>query len=493
MARVMSWTQRLLATAAGFITIRLIIERIGPHGYGQVAIALAALAGVAGVDLGLTQALARFVALYESRLRGLRRQVFWTSLLILVGLLFVFQTVLFTGVALAYERFHELEGLGSGEFLLLGLVLVAGTALSISAAVFAGFQLYGPNAAGKIGKSLLYVVAVIYLWYTFDLTVRSALWANVVAIFAANAVMCAMCFAKLGSQMSFTCRGFPRLHRRFVRPIAEYSVRGWTFALSTILLSFASVVVAGFLEPPAVVASLQIALTLFAGITAFITGGMAPMATIVARWGGADLESRQKIAVAARGLLTETVHMTAAIVVGVIHFGRPAIELVVGSQAQNQALIDDTYWMAVLVNVLGIGVMPFFMYRFALVDKAANARYSNSAFVFSVLALAAGTLVSLIFSGLTAMAAAVGAALAYRGIKAYRMGWQVLPDPASTPARILLSLAKALMLYEVLALAVLALRFLAEIPGIVQVGVYVGLSFVAYLLRRRLRRLVRPS
>jgi hypothetical protein len=491
MARVASWTQRLLSTAAGFITIRLIIERIGPHGYGQVAIALAALVGVAGVDLGMTQTIARFVALYESRLQGIRRQVFWTSLLTLVGLLFAFQTILFTGVAIAYEWFHELEGLGGGEFLLLGLVLVAGTALSISAAVFAGFQLYGSNVAGKIGKSLMYVVAVIYLWYTRDLTVRSVLWANVIATFAANAVMCAILIVKLRPQMSLTCRGFPRLHWRFVRPIAEYSVRGWTFALSTILLSSATVVIAGFLEPPAEVASLQIALTFFAGITAFITGGMAPMATIVARWGGADFESRQKIAVAARVLLTETIHMTAAIVVGVIHFGHPAIALIVGSQAQHQALIVETYWTAVIVNVLGIGVMPFFMYRFALVDKAANARYSNSAFISSAVALVAGTLLSVVLSGLTAMAAAVGAALAYRGIKAYRMGRQILPDPDSTPVRILLSLVRALMLYEVLALAVLALRFLGEMPGIVQISVYVVFSFGAYLLRRRLTRLVR--
>lgn len=70
----------------------------------------------------------------------------------------------------------QLQALGLGVLVELSFVMILGNILTAGSAVFAGFQYYGTAGIAKIGRSIAYLLCVVWLWATGELTLQSVLW-----------------------------------------------------------------------------------------------------------------------------------------------------------------------------------------------------------------------------------------------------------------------------------------------------------------------------
>ena len=153
-ARLASWTYRVLSTVVGLVTIRLINDRVGLAGYGEVALVLAFLASIAVIDFGFLQALSRFVARYDHEVHASRRPCFWTACALVATGLFVFQMTLIVCPVVAFGFIDQLRNFEMGELVALGFVMMLGNMLTAGSAIFTGFQRYGMATAAKIARPL---------------------------------------------------------------------------------------------------------------------------------------------------------------------------------------------------------------------------------------------------------------------------------------------------------------------------------------------------
>lgn len=154
-ARFASWSYRLISTAVGFLSIRLIIEAVGTDGYGHVALALALLTTIGAIDFGFLQALPRFVARME---RTGDSGAFWATSLAATAALLLFQLLALACSAVAVDAVDHIEDLSTSSLVFGGILYVSGTALSVSGAIFAGFsvtyRLPSARSAGRCSTSL---------------------------------------------------------------------------------------------------------------------------------------------------------------------------------------------------------------------------------------------------------------------------------------------------------------------------------------------------
>jgi O-antigen/teichoic acid export membrane protein len=485
-ARAISWAMRGISMISGFVTIRLIVEGIGVDGYGHVAFALALLVGLCALDLGFTQAISRFVARGQNDARA-ADGIFWAAVVLIAVALLLMQLLAVAAIAALYPSLPQLHVYGRGEFTALAAVMVVATLMGVNSFVFAGFQMYGYGGICKLLKPLLYVVAIVWLWWSSAISVHSALWANVLATLVANGLMLGALLVMRGRSMSPQWTNFPHPQKAVAGEMVEYSLRGWLFSLATVLISSGSVLAVGFIGEPAEVAHLQIALVLYTGISASITGGMSPLTTIVA---GSDLtteEGRERVATAAQRLVDESALLSSAVIAGLAVYGWQIVGLLLGKTADATDAMDDSYRLTLLINGLAITALPFFTFRFALVAPIENARYSAAVLWSTVAALALGTLTAAVVDSVLPMAVAIGLALAYRGAKAYQMGAQHLPSV--TLWNILFKLVRSLGLFLALALGLAWAGRVAHLDPLATMAAYGGIVGIGYLYHaRRTRR-----
>lgn len=491
MARVMSWTYRILSTAVGLVTVRLINDRIGLSGYGDVAFLLAFMTGVGAIDLGFLQSLSRFVARHSDG-KDAQRGQFWASCALFLGGLGALQLALMAALCVALGLGGQLRSLGLGEVMAIGALMVIGNLMTAASAVFAGWQRYGMSSFGKIGRSLAYLTTIVALWSLDELSVRTVLWANAVAALLPNLLVAGILLWRSGAALRWSWQGFPPAHIDQLRDIASYSLRGWLFTASTILVSSGTVFVAGLILPASTAAKLQISLVLYTGVAAFVTGAMTPLTTIRARFADESHESLSKVARSAHSLVEETIVLTAILVGFFTHHLGMVLALLLGEQARDPALLSLTRQVVTIALLPGLAILPWFTFRFALVGHDENARYSRRLFIGTLVALGFGAAGAWLTGSPLAMAISVAAALVYRGTLAYRLGHHVLPGLRSSG--ILVPLAVALALCT-------ALSWLAQqvAPGWrfgefgdthLQAGLYLIAAALLYLFRSRLRPLV---
>lgn len=490
-ARVMSWTYRLLSTAVGLVTVRLINDRIGIAGYGDVAFLLAFMTGVGAIDLGFLQSLSRFVASHSAEDDRQRGQ-FWASCALILAGLCALQMMLMVALCIALGFGGQLRALALGEVLMIGTLILAGNLMTAASAVYAGWQRYGMSSFAKIGRSLAYLGAIVTLWSLDGLSVRTVLWSNALAALLPNLLVASILFWRSRTALRWSWQGYPSAHREQLREISSYSLRGWLFTASTILVSSGTVFVAGLIMPAATAAKLQIAIVLYTGVAAFVTGAMVPLTTIRARFGDASPDSVGKVARTAHSLVEETIVLTAILLSFFLHYLGTVLALLLGDQARDPALLSLTRQVVAIALLPGLAILPWFTFRFALVGHDENALYSRRLFIGTIIALCAGSAVAWLTGSPLAMAAGVAAALVYRGTLAYRLGHGVLPGLRATG--ILVPLAVALAVCT-------ALSWLANqvAPGWrlgelgdahLQAALYLLACSVLYLLRSRLRPLL---
>lgn len=426
-ARTISWTYRLLSTAVGLITIRLINDRLGVAGYGDIAFVLAMLMGTLAIDFGLLQSMPRFVARYARPEQADRGPVFWATSALACMLLLMLQMGFILLLVSALQLGGQLHTLTPLGFASIGATLVLGNVLTVGSAIYGGWQRYGVGGIAKILRSLSYLVAVVGLWRIDELTVQSVLWANALTLLVPNLLVTAVLVVRHRHALRWSWTGFPGPQTAELRVVSSYALRGWLFTLSTTLLTSGSVAAAGFLLAAPDVAKLQIALVLYTGVAAFLTGGMMPLTTIVSRLSDGSRESQAKIILTTQALLQESLLLSAALLVFFAKFGVAVIGLLLGQQTAQPDLAQATATLAMWVLLPGLAALPLFTFRFAIVDADDNGAYCKHVFAVTVLLVAAGCGAAAATGKPLALAASIGAILVYRAALGHRMSRHVLP------------------------------------------------------------------
>jgi O-antigen/teichoic acid export membrane protein len=487
-ARIISWSTRLLSIAAGFVTVRLLIDRLGTAGYGEFAYGIATLTTIVGIDLGFAQALPRLVARLPLAEDQASARTFWATLAMCVAGLLILQVTLLGGACFLHASAPQVSQYGPWDLFATGLVMILATLLALSSALFAGFQMFGFSGVGKLLRPLLYVLAIIGLWWWHLATVRTALWASALTLFVANFVMFAQLIARNGSKMHWSWRDFPAAHRSQLVEMGSFSLRGWLFSLSTVMVTSGAVLAVGTLFAASDVAHLQIAIVIFMGVSASITGGLVPLTTIAAASDEREEAGRNRVAEAGRQLVGETAVLSAAAVIGILNFGGPVVALLLGAEGGDAQLVRDIYLLTLLICALGIGATPLFTFRYALVTAADNARYSTAVFVSSLLCLGAGVLAAALTHELLYIGLAIGMAMVYRCVQAWRMRPGVLRATRIWP--VALFMLCLLLLFEAVALAIGQLDRAGVANSFVQMLIFGLFASMAYWQRTRLARMV---
>ena len=425
-ARVISWSQRALSTIVGLVTVRLINDKIGLAGYGDIAFIIAFIGGLCAIDLGFLQSMSRFVARLSSD-RSQQRGHFWASCMLFVLGLFILQMGLLLALSFLLGSIGELRAFSLVEVVGLGTVLIVGNILSAGSAVYTGWQQYGLAGAAKIMRSFVYLTFIGLLWVLGDISISTVLWSYALAALLPNLLTAIVLFSRSRAAMKADWNNFPLAHYQELLNIASYSLYGWLFTASTILISSGTIFLVGLMLPAENVAKLQIALMLYAGVAAFVTGGMVPLTTIRARFADSSTGSLKKVADTARKLVEESIVLAAILSGFFLYYLSPVLGLLLGEQAQDPQLLLETRLLVTIVVLPGLMILPWFTFRFALVQRGENANYSKQLFIGTCFAIAMSVAVGFFTASLLAVAFGVAAALIYRGTLAYWLGRGVLP------------------------------------------------------------------
>jgi hypothetical protein len=288
--------------------------------------------------------------------------------------------------------------------------------------------------------------------------------------------------------MRASWEGFPSAHHLQLREITSYSLNGWLFTLATILITSGSIFFSGLLLTEGNIAKLQIALVLYAGVAAFITGGMVPLTTIRARFSDNTIDSIKKVSDAAKMLVDEAIMLTGMATIFFISYSKTILFILLGDQ------VDDPLLFASLIKIInavllpGLLVLPFFTFRFAIVKKSENASYCRRLLFFTCFALLLGMLMSAISRDALGIAFGVGIALIYRGVLAYIFGRSAMPNVkfADIASKILMVLFLCWMLSFCIdfLLAKLTLQWIENLN--LNLVLYVLFCAVFYSFRQRL-------
>jgi O-antigen/teichoic acid export membrane protein len=387
---------------------------------------LAFFGGVCAIDLGFLQSLSRFVARHSSNHNQARGQ-FWASCVLFVVGLFILQMGLVVALSFILGSLGELHTFSLIEVVGLGTLLVTGNILTAGSAVYSGWQQYGLAGVAKILRSIFYLAFIGFLWALGGISVRSVLWSYALAALLPNLLLVILLLVKSGSKIKPDWRDFPDAHRQELSSIASYSLHGWLFTASTILISSGTIFLTGLMLPAEKVAQLQIALTLYVGVAAFVTGGMVPLTTIRAHFADTSIDSVKKVAETARKLVEESIVLVAILLSFFVYYLPVVVGLLLGEQARDQRLLSDTVGLVSVVLLPGLAVLPWFTFRFALVDRDENARYSRHQFISTCFVLAISAAVGFLTASSLATAFGVAATLLYRSYSAYRLGRFALP------------------------------------------------------------------
>ena len=417
----------MISSLVGLVCLRLINDGIGASGYGELAFVLAYIGGVCAIDLGFLQSIPRFVSQYSRPQLCSRRGIFWASCLLFISGLLVIQVVLLALILPAKGNINQFHSFSSIEILALGVTMITGNLLSAFSAILRGRQQYGRAGIAKIANSLCYLVAVILLSSFHDVTVKSVLWSYALATLIPNLILAIALITHDASVMQLRWEGFPIHHFKQLGNLVKYSLYGWLFTATTILISSGTIFGAGLILPSDSVAFLQISIALYTGVAAFVTGGMSPLTTIKSRLEDSSPDSAQKIAFTAHHILQECVVITAIILGFFVHHLNLLLSILLGTTAQDPFHFHQIFLLVAVVLFPGLFILPWFTFRFALVSLAESRRYSIKVFTFSALALLIALLITILAKNPMPIAICVALILVYRSLLAYQMGSSVLP------------------------------------------------------------------
>ena len=412
---------------AGLVSLRLINESIGISGYGDVAFILAFTGGICAIDLGFHQSMPRFIAQYTNTDLGLDKSHFWASCALFVVVLGMIQAGVLVAVLFAIRNFYQLRTFSFFELLAFGMIMIIGNLLSAGSAIFSGWQQYARAGIAKIVRASCYLGVIFLLWWIGEITVRSVLWTYALAVLLPNLADGFVLLTLHSIDIRPNWKRFPSAHLNQLRHMASYSMHGWLFTASTILVSSGSIFFAGLFLPSDNVANLQISLVLYTGAAAFVTGSMTPLTTIRARFSDSTADPNAYVAKTAHRLLEEGI-LLAAILLGFFAYHLDVVlVLLLGKQVQNPQLLSLTWQLASVVLMPGLMILPWFTFRFALVLHAENKRYNRQLFIVTCFALLAGLLVAIPTKSPLPIAISIAISLIYRGLLAYHLGHVVLP------------------------------------------------------------------
>ena len=219
---------------------------------------------------------------------------------------------------------------------------------------------------------------------------------------------------------------FPKKHLAEIKTITSYSIYGWLFTLSSILLGAGGVVVAGYLMSATEVAKLQLAVVLYTGVAAFLTGSMAPLATITAKLNRTLDESKATILKTAKSLVDESSVLSALLLAFFIFFSDVIVSALFASKDITPTFLTEAANIVRWMLIPPLLFLPLFTFRFSLVGDNDNASFCKRALSIAVFFLVLGVLSVLLIENPLALAVCLGAGIASRSLTAYLMGLKVI-------------------------------------------------------------------
>jgi hypothetical protein len=489
----MSWLYRVISTLVGLVSLRLINDRIGIYGYGDVAFTLAFLGGIVAIDFGFLQSISRFVALYSSTVQSSQRGRFWASCVLFAFGVAVIQTGFLLVALFFLKNIAQFRIFSFMEILGFGMAVIIGNLLSAGSAIYAGLQDYVRASVAKILRPFCYIGIIVFLWRTGELTVKSVICSYALSVILPNLIVGILLFTRQRIDMRPDWKEFPRAHLNQVRDISSYSMHGWMFTASTILITYCSVFFAGFVLPSDKVALLQISLITYTGVAAFVTGGMAPLTTIRARLYDTNSDATKYVSMTVSSLIEDGVLITAILLGFFFYHLDIALVCLLGNRVVTPQFLSVSTQLFAVVILPGLMIMPWFTFRFALVHEAENRRYNIRVFIVTFFALLFGLLSAIPSQNPLPIAISIALALSYRGLLAYKMGHSLLPGLSH------LSILRSLFISFILCTALnlfasnlhptLVNNLLPETYH--HAVLYIVASAILYIFRRRFHPLIR--
>jgi len=381
-ARISSWSYRIISTIVGMLTIRLINEEIGINSFSAISFYLSFLMGLVAFDFGLLQSTSRFVSKYNSPRYKDERIIFWGSLITSYFFLLLFQLVLLALLSIFISLSGYLNDITPASFICLGLIFILSNILSSISLVYAGLQNYAVLGFVKISKSVFYFIAVLALYIHHSMSVTSILWISAITFLAPNLILFLWVIIFKPNFLAKNIFSSFKVNTIKIKELFVYSAQGWLFTFSNIIISYGTVVIAGLYLPQAEAGKVQIAIALYAGIAAFLTGAMTPITTIYSRFSDDSIESTHKRTNALYAVLNETILLSGILVVFFYNYSYLVLDFLLPQKDVN--LLTHTNRNVLILILPTLLTLPFFIFRFTLVSSRLNKVYCIRFFLSTV-------------------------------------------------------------------------------------------------------------
>lgn len=416
-ARISSWSYRIISTIVGMLSIRLINEEMGINSFSAVSFYLAFLMGLIAFDFGLLQSTSRFVSKYNSPRYKDEAIIFWDSLITSYFFLLLFQLLLLTLLSLFISLSGYLNDISSASFICLGLIFILSNILSSISLVYAGLQNYAVLGFVKISKSVLYFIAVLALYIHHSVSVISILWISAITFFTPNFILFLWVIIFKSNFLAKNILSLFKINTIKIKELFVYSFQGWLFTFSNIIISYGSVVIAGLYLPQAEAGKVQIAIALYAGIAAFLTGAMTPITTIYSRFLDDSIESTYKRTAALYAVLNETILLSGILVVFFYNFSYLVLDFLLPQKNVN--LLNHTNRNVLILILPSLLTLPFFVFRFTLVSSRLNKIYCARLFLSTVVIFIFALFLAYLTKKTEVVVAASSVALVLRSMLSY--------------------------------------------------------------------------
>ena len=381
-ARISSWSYRIISTIVGMLSIRFINEEIGINSFSAISFYLAILMGLVAFDFGLLQSTSRFVSKYNSPRYKDERIIFWGSLITSYFFLLLFQLVLLALLSLFISISGYLNDITPASFICLGLIFILSNILSSISLVYAGLQNYAILGFVKISKSVFYFIAVLVLYIHHLMSVTSILWISAITFFTPNFILFLWVIIFKPNFLAKNIFSLFKVNTIKIKELFVYSFQGWLFTFSNIIISYGTVIIAGLYLPLAEAGKVQIAIALYAGIAALLTGAMTPITTIFSRFSDDSIESTDKRTTALYAVLDETILLSGILVVLFYNYGYLVLDFLLPQKDVN--LLTHTNRNVLILILPTLLTLPFFIFRFTLVSSRLNKVYCIRFFLSTV-------------------------------------------------------------------------------------------------------------
>ncbi len=185
-AAATTWIFRIINAVSGIITLPLILFYLNKNEYG-LWVLIGQVSRFLGMsDLGIANAISRFVARFRGQNDKDSIDVVISTVLVLTVALGILVALLTFAIAPWIPAIlgigEDYASVSKTVFIITGLSLALMFPTRIGMGILTGYQYYGPHGVGKIVKSLLFLLAIVILAWMKQLNVISLAFASGITV-----------------------------------------------------------------------------------------------------------------------------------------------------------------------------------------------------------------------------------------------------------------------------------------------------------------------